>query len=146
MKRFSLVIQLCFFLTCIGCVNIITHEEKDAAKEASMFSNLAFINQDYEKAYSILSEQSKASGTLEQFKQTILSMHPSGFPQKVTATEFEPIPGQKAMNIFLIGENEKEKFYYRLVMIGTKQSGYKTGSFVRGNMKPPSSKLRKTLN
>lgn len=49
------------------------------------------------------------------------------------------------MNIFLVGEVDSEKFYYRLVMAGTQDAGYKVAGFWRGSGPYPTSKLRHSL-
>jgi len=46
-------------------------------------------------------------------------MHLTVYLLTVRATEYEPIPRQEAVNIFLTGTNKNEKFYYRLTMEGT---------------------------
>jgi hypothetical protein len=80
---------------------------------------------------------SKRLTTLWPFTQFI--SHP------LMATDFEPMPGQTAMSIYLTGKNDNEDFYYRLVMQGTTQTGYTVSGFYRGSTAYPASKLRQTL-
>ena len=103
------------------------------------------MKQDAEAGYSLLSESARQQLSLEQFKQVNAKLHPSTFPTKVVANEFESIPGEKAMNIFLIGENRKEQFYYRLPMEGTVTDGYRVSGLYRGNGPYPASNLRQKL-
>jgi hypothetical protein len=67
------------------------------------------------------------------------------YPISLTAEEFEPMPGQKGMNIFLYGENESEKFFYRLTMEGTTGMGYEVSGIYRGSGPYPPSKSRQRL-
>ena len=51
----------------------------------------------------------------------------------ITATDYSPLPSQEAMNIQLYGESGSELFYYRMVMVGTADKGYKVDGMFRGN-------------
>ncbi len=59
--------------------------------------------------------------------------------------EFEPIPGQEGMNIYLTGENGAEKFYYRIPMKGSEGKGYKAAGVFRGQGPYAPSELRQPL-
>ena len=50
------------------------------------------------------------------------------------------------MNIFLSGVAGKERFYYRLVMEGTKETDYAVDGIWRSDGPYPPSNLRKRLN
>jgi hypothetical protein len=128
-------------LILAGCVSVIAHDDKKAAKAAERFTTAAFIERDYPKAYDLMSSDAKKHISLAQFQETVMRMHPTAFPSAIKATEFEPMPGQKAMNIFLFGEGGGESFYYRLIMTGTSSSGYQVAGFVRGSGPYPPSKL-----
>jgi len=149
----KILLLLCFlFVTFLSSIcyaqfkfTVIVHEEKDAAKIATEFANTAFIIKNYQKAYLLLSDDTKKSVNFDIFSDAILKMHPTGYPEEVIATEFEPSPGQKGMSIFLKGKNDKEEFYYRFYMVGTKPEGYKVGGFFRGNRAYPPSQLRQPL-
>ena len=132
-------------LGCVPQVNVLRHEPSMAAKQADRFADTAFIKRELEAAYSMLSDGMKAQVSFEQFKGLLTKMHPSGYPMKVQSKEFEPIPGQKAMNIFLIGERADEKFYYRFLMEGVKETDYRVSGLWRGQGPYPSSKMRQTL-
>jgi hypothetical protein len=136
-------------LTLVGCgspsVSVLTHDEDQAAVGAEEFAKVAFVQHDYQKAYSYLWDETKKHLSLEQVTEIIKTTHTSGYPSQVFAAEFEPMPGQTAMNIFLRGKNEKEEFFYRLVMEGTKEKGYKVSGFYRGSGPYPPSKLRMAL-
>jgi hypothetical protein len=93
----------------------------------------------------MLSDGMKGHVSLEQFKEVITKLHPSSYPVEVKSVESEPIPGQKAMNIFLSGECGVEKFYYRFAMEGVKETDYKVTGVWRGNGPYPPSKMRKPL-
>ena len=145
MKRLSLLIALS--ASMIGCrTTVISHDEHLAAKAAQRFSEVTFIQNNIPSSYSMLSESAKRLFTAEKLQQINSQMHPAARPVTVKATEFEPIPGQRAMNIFISGENGQEKFYYRITMEGTAQTGYAPSGFYRGNGPYPVSALRQKMS
>lgn len=123
----------------VGCIHSISHDEDAAAKKAVEFAKVAFIVHDDATAYPLLGEELRHSVSPEKYADAIKQMHPSGFPAKVTATQFEPIPGQRALSIVLVGENGEQKFFYRFVMVGTADAGYAVGGFFRSNGPYPGS-------
>jgi hypothetical protein len=144
MKRNIFAILIFMFL--ISCTaTIISHDEDMAAKSAIEFAKVAIVQHDIPKGYAMLSDNFKKTITIDKYAQVISQIHPSLYPLSLTAEEFEPIPGQKGMNIFLYGENGSEKFYYRLVMEGTAETGYRVLGIYRGNGPAPPSKLRQKL-
>jgi hypothetical protein len=142
-------ILLPMMLLAIGCgvptVTVLHHDEDKAAEEAEKFAQVAFVQHDPQAAYTVFSEEMKKEITFAIMADTLKKLHPTGYPTHVSATEFEPMPGQPAMNIFLRGKRDNEDFYYRLVMKGTVDTGYRVAGFFRGNGPPPASKLRQPL-
>jgi hypothetical protein len=149
-RRFRLMIVdkghcLAVAIICCGltsCINVIAHDEKMAAKSAIEFAQTAFVARDYPKAHGLLAPRSQSDIPLDKLTEAIAKMHPKSFPTKVTATEFEPMPGQKGMNIFVKGEGEGEEFFYRLVMEGDKTASYRVTGLLRGNGPNPSTNKR----
>ncbi|NLO91520.1 MAG: hypothetical protein GX410_05960 [Elusimicrobia bacterium] len=130
------VIQCCILFIVMalsGCVSASVQDEKLAARQAGEFCDVAFIRHDAVQAYALLLEQTKQSIPADKFAGILVQMHPSGYPNIVKAIEYEPLPGQRAMNIILVGENSSEKFYYRLVMAGDAVSGYRVAGLFRSN-------------
>lgn len=133
-------------VSLISCTaTLLSHDVDMAARSAVEFSKVALVQRDIQKGYFLLSDNAKKNISFENFSQVISQMHPSLYPLSLTAEEFEPIPGQKGMNIFLYGENGSEKFFYRLIMEGTAETGYKVSGILRGNGPYPSSTLRQKL-
>lgn len=112
-------------LLVMSCAETIKHDENRAAERAIEFARVALIDKNFEKAYELLAAGGKRHISLEKFKETITRLHPRGFPTKVTAMEFQPMPGEKAIWIYLVGQNPEEQFYYRLTMDGTASGDYK---------------------
>lgn len=131
--------------SCGPSVRVLRHSESLAAREAQRFADAAYVERDFKKAYTLLSPTAQAAYSLDTVEAEMAKIHPRGYPSTVRTTEYEPIPGQAAMNIFLVGEGDSEKFYYRLVMAGTKDSGYKVSGFFRGSRPYPPSQLRHSL-
>jgi hypothetical protein len=130
---------LMFAAGLMGCTESVKHDEALAGRKAEEFVRVAFVRQDIENGYALLAQGTKRYVSLEQFKAVVAKLHPKGFPRTVTATEYEPMHGEKAIYIFLTGENAGEHFYYRLTMEGTAATGYKVLRFDRaGGPFPPS--------
>lgn len=115
-------------LTCIltcSCVSYIHHDEDLAASAAVKFAKVAFVERDYENARKLLPPEVDQNFDTEKLKQFIEKMHPTHFPAVVTATDYEPLPGTKSLNIYLVGEGNGDRIYYRLTLGGTSATGYK---------------------
>src|SRR5215475_15893499 len=140
----------CLFLICalglMSCMESINHDPSSAAKKAEEFAQVAFVRQDVENGYGLLADGTKRYVSLEQFKAVLSKLHPKGFPKTVTALEYEPMPGEKAIFIFLTGENSGEHFYYRLTMEGTAITGYKVLRLDRASQPYPASSDKKRLS
>ena len=134
------------FAACgVPRITVLNHDEDQAAAKAKEFAEVAFVQREYKKAYDLLWEETKKHVSFEQFLDVVNKMHPNAHPAQVAAIEFEPLPGQAGMNIYLKGKNGKEEFFYRFGMAGTKESGYKVSGIFRGNGPYPPSKLRRAL-
>jgi len=59
-------------------------------------------------------------------------MHSRGYPTKVTAKEFQPMPGENAIWIYLVGQNSEDQFGYRLTMESDDHGDYKVLTFDSG--------------
>ena len=130
----------CCSLSSCG-VHIIVHDEQAAATAAAKFADLAFVRSDYSGARALLSSQMRQALPMDKLASVIAKAHPKARPAEVAATEFEPLPGQQAMNIYLKGARGDEMFFYRLLMVGDKGSGYKVGGVWRGSGPyPPSAR------
>jgi hypothetical protein len=118
-----------------------------AAESAEEFAQVAIIDNDPERAHSLLWEQGKVRLSVDEIAQGLERMHPEGRPTKIRAIEYEPVFGQPAMNIFLRGTgiNDSDDAYYRFVMMGTEESGYRVADFMRGSGPYPPSSIRKPI-
>lgn len=134
------------FAFLVGCsTRIINHDENSAGKSAIEFAKKTFIAQDFQSGYQLLSENGKRFIEPTRFEQAVRQIHPTSFPTIVTAKEYEPIPGKKLINIFLEGDSISEKFYYRIALEGTSETGYHVEGFYRGKTPYPPSNFRQNL-
>lgn len=126
-----------------GCMmNVIAHDPQSAANAASEFAQVAFIDRNDAKAHGLLAPAAAAQSPLDQFSEIIDKMHPTGFPEKITATEYEPMPGQRGMMIYLNGVRAGEESHYRFVMEGDRRMGYRVLTARRGSGPyPPSRRM-----
>ncbi|MGP0066412.1 MAG: hypothetical protein ACLQGP_22840 [Isosphaeraceae bacterium] len=131
------VLAMCGLST--SCIRIISHDESKAANTAAEFARAAFVARDYPRAYGLLASSARSQVTLQKLTESIAEMHPKGFPSQVDAAEYEPMPGQRAMNIYLNGTGEGEAYFYRLLMEGDAPSGYGVIGLYRSNGPPPPS-------
>ena len=138
-------VPLALVIGLMGCKGSIDHDETTAAKSAAKFAQVAFVKRDFENGYALLADSGKRYVSHEKFQETISRLHPKAFPVSVTASEYEPMPGEKAIHIYLAGENSAERFYYRLTMEGAAGTGYKVARFYRGSEPYPGSGSRQKL-
>lgn len=129
-----------------ACTFNISRQNPDkAAASAVEFAKAAFVEKDIDKAFSLLEPEFQEYATKEKFTEVITIMNTPSSPTVVTATEFENIPGQDGVNIFLIGERGSEKYYYRIPMKGTDEKGYKPAGVFRIQGQFPASESRQPL-
>ncbi|QVL31384.1 hypothetical protein KIH39_21440 [Telmatocola sphagniphila] len=62
------------------------------------------MKSDYVAARALLAPQTQQDVSIEKITAEEARMHPKTKPAEVSAIEFEPISGQRAINIFLKGQ------------------------------------------
>jgi hypothetical protein len=131
-----------------GCVqvNSLNHQPAMASGRAQQFAEAAFVEHRLPAAYDLLSQAMRNQLSFEQFTDLISKIHPSTYPSSVQAAEYEPLMGQRGMNIYLVGKNNNEQFYYRFFMEGTKETDYTVGGIWRGKGPYPPTNMKKRLN
>jgi hypothetical protein len=129
--------KIIWFLICAttfsACAKSFEHDQQLAARRAEEFARVAFVAKDFAKGYALLSESGRRYVPLDKFTETIVKSHPRSYPTKITATEYEPMSGEEAIYIYLIGENGSEHFYYTVTLAGTAVTDYKVTRFSRGS-------------
>jgi len=116
-----------------ACVSVISHDEKAAANAATEFANAAFVDRDFAKAHELMAPDLRGRIAADKLPDLIAEMHPDSFPSQVVATDFEPMPGQRGMVIYLKGQGDTVEMYYRFVMEGDGAAGYRVTGLFRGN-------------
>ena len=140
--RHSLILAV----SLAGCIESVDHDPASARKKAEEFAQVVFVKQDIENGYALLAEGTRRYVSPDQFKAVVSKMHPRGFPKTVTALEYEPMPGEKAIYVFLTGDHWGEPFYYRLTMEGTASTGYRVLRLDRASQPYSSSDERKRFS
>ncbi|MBI4526663.1 MAG: hypothetical protein HY695_22925 [Deltaproteobacteria bacterium] len=130
-------------LVLISCVRSVKHDEVLAGTRALQFAQAAFIQRDFQKSYPLLSDAAKRYVSPEKFKETLSRLHQGAYPTSLKADEYEPMPGEKALYVYLTGDNGGEQFQYMITMEGTASTDYKVSSFKRGGSYLPSGDKRK---
>ena len=115
----------CLFtvLWLTSCAKSSKQDENLAAQRAIEFAQIVLVNKDFDQGYGLLSDGGKRHISLAKFKETMIRLHPGGFPTSVTAKEYQPMPGENALWIYLDGENPE--VHYRLTMEATASGDYK---------------------
>ncbi|MGH7784296.1 MAG: hypothetical protein ACREO5_10705 [Candidatus Binatia bacterium] len=128
-----------------GCAESTKQDENLAAKRAIEFAQIVLVNKNFDQGYELLSDGGKRHISLAKFKETMTRLHPRGFPTRVTAKEYQPMPGENALWIYLSGQNPEDQFQYRLTMEAIASGDYKVltlDSGVVGRMFSPISEKK----
>lgn len=144
-KNILALIALLSTVACVPTVRTFTHSPDMAAQEAEKFVRVALIERDFQVAYGMLADKQKRDMSFDKFVEVVRSIHPISFPTTATPTEYEPVPGQQMMNIYLYGENGDEKFYYRFELSGDVKEGYRVFGLWRHDGPYPTSPLKRRL-
>ena len=131
-------------LALAGCAESVKHDETSAAKSALEFGKVALVEKDLDRAYDLLSDSGKRHVPRDKFKQSLSALHGRNAPTRLTATDYEPMADEKAIYIFIRGQNGEEQFQYRFTMTGSAGTDYKvlkvdqgSGFFTLANKKQP---------
>jgi hypothetical protein len=119
-----------------ACDQPVEHDPKTAGKRAEEFAQVVFVRRDFDRGYAMLSESGKRYVPAEKFKETVIKSHPRNYPARIAATDYEPMAGEKAIYIYISGENTGEQFHYTLTLDGAAANDYKVTRFTRA---PPGS-------
>jgi hypothetical protein len=143
----SLLFGLIVAVGILGCTKPIEHDQALAAKRAVEFAEVSFVKQDLEKGYGLLSDSARRYVPLDKFKETVSRLNPSGRATNVTATEYEPMPGEKAIYIYLNLKNSEGQVAYTITMEGTAGTDYRVSKIIRADSSfLPSTKDRKRFS
>ena len=108
---------LVFAVGLMGCMETINHDASSAGKKAEEFAQVVLVKQDVENGYGLLADGTKRYVSREQFKAVVSKLHPNAFPKTVTALEYEPMPGEKAIYVFLTGEKKDRPWLFRQLLV-----------------------------
>ena len=117
-----------------GCADVVKHDEKLAGRRAIEFAQAVLVNKNFAKGYELLADGGKRHIPMEKFVESMKRLHPRGFPTRVTAKEFQPMPGENAMWIYLVGQSSEDQFQYRLTMEATGNGDYKVLNIDNGQV------------
>ena len=145
MQTFSWAVAWSIAVVC-ACTESYDHDPKLAAARAEDFARTTFVDRDSDKGYEMLSDSGKRYVSPEIFKETVVKSHPRSYPARINATDYERMSGEKAIYIYLNGDNGAENFHYTVTLHGTAASGYKVTRFTRGASSFISGSSRRPLN
>ncbi len=139
LKHFRQLPRFCALVVALaalalGCADVVKHDEKLAGKRAIEFAQAVLINKNFAKGYELLADGGKRHIPAEKFIESMKRLHPRGFPTRVTAKEYQPMPGENAMWIYLVGQNSEDQFQYRVTMEATANGDYKVLTIDNGQV------------
>ncbi|HEY7165087.1 MAG TPA: hypothetical protein VIB79_11025 [Candidatus Binatia bacterium] len=133
MILYKYTVLLLLLVASAACGKAIEHDPTLAARRAVEFARAAFVRGDVDSAYALLAPSARGYVPLEKFKETLSRLHPSGRPSRVSAIEYEPMPGEKGIYIYLLGRDSGEEFEYTVTLEGTASTDYRVTKFTRGH-------------
>ena len=125
LRRALILPAIAFAGFIAGCAGSENHDEGLAARRALEFARVVMIERDFVQGHGMLAEGGKRHIPLAKLEQTVAAMHPRNYPNKITALEYEPMSGEKAIYVFLSGNTGDELISYRLTLEGTAATDYK---------------------
>jgi hypothetical protein len=128
---YNFLVVLCV-TSFLSCAQSVKHDPELAARRAVEFARVALVQQNVDKAYELLSPSTKGYVPREKFKETLSRLNPSGRPSRIMATEYEPMAGEKAIYIYIVGQDAGEQFEYTVTMEGTASTDYRVSKITRG--------------
>lgn len=141
MNKLLTTTVLSILAAILSCSFHASKQDPDkAARSAVEFAKAVLVERDMDKGYGLLDPEVQSNAPKEKFAEVAMSIVADISPTVVTATEFEPIPGEEMMNIYLTGEKGTEKLYYRIPMRGNAEKGYKPVGILRGEYPPSASR------
>ena len=129
-----------------GCAKSIHHDEKLAAQRALEFARIVLIDKNADRGYELLSANGKRHVPLDKFKQTVAAMNARGYPTRVSATDYEPMPGEQAIYIYLRGQNGDEQTQYRVTLEGSSADDYRVLKIDQGSAFPTFSNQKRKFD
>jgi hypothetical protein len=122
-QRCLIAVVLAIGLT--GCSEPVQHDDDLARKRAIEFAEIALVRHDFDGGYALLSSGAKSHVTVEKFRETLLRLHPDGYPTRITVTGYKPMFNERAIYVYLSGEASGKQFQYTITLEGTAASDYR---------------------
>jgi hypothetical protein len=136
--------MLVLMVVLASCAAPVKHDQERAAKQALEFGRVIFFQSNPDKGYDMLAEGGRRHVPRDKFKQSIAAMNTGGSPTKLSAVEYEPMADEKAIYIYVTGQNNEKQFNYRITLEGTADTDYKvlridqgSGFFTLASKKQP---------
>lgn len=120
---FVVLAVLCFLGGCT--LRATTHNPVKEALAASIFLRTVYIDHDYVHAMQLAHDELQQSVGVDDLRQIAEeAQSKEGKVQTFTGESFLPTPGE-TIEVFFVGQHERQTLYHRLVLIGDESNGYK---------------------
>jgi len=128
-RRFLAILLAGGVLLAAGCgvaprASVLNHSPSAAAAIAQRYVDLLLVRKDADAAYGLVDADARARVSVETLQEAVAKAPGYGQVTSVQAVEYQPVPGQPAMDIFLTGSAGGRTFYYAVRLSGTRDEGY----------------------
>jgi len=116
-------------LLTAGCAlapraRVLNHSPSAAAEVAQRYVDLLVVQQDAEAAYELVDEDARERIDSAALAESVAKAPGYGEVTSVEAVEYQPVPGQPAVDVFLTGSAGGATYYYAVRLSGTMDEGY----------------------
>ncbi len=150
LRRFITILLAGPMLFLAGCgvapqARVMNHSPSAAAAVAQRYVDLLIVQQDANAAYELVDADARSRVSSATLQESVAKAPGHGQVTSVRAVEYQPVPGQPAMDIFLTGSAGGSSFYYAVRVSGTMDEGYLVNDLWIEPEPFPASELRETL-
>jgi hypothetical protein len=137
-------------LLLAGCavapqVRTLNHSPSSAASVAQRYVDLLVVQQNVDAAYALVDTDARARISSTELKDAVTKAPGYGLVTSIQATEYQPVPGQPAIDIFLTGSGGGATVYYVVRLSGTADKGYQVNDLGVQSEPYPATALRDRL-
>jgi hypothetical protein len=129
-----------------SCAYEFRHDDAAAARVAERLVYTLAVEKDVPTAYNMIDPASRQGLSLVGLERAIQGSSWYGKVNIVTATHYEPVPGEAAVDIFLTGTGNGRQYYFVVRLSGTADKGYRPAHFAESDQPLPASSMREPLS
>lgn len=129
MRRCITILLTGALLLTEGCAlapraRVLNHSPSAAAEVADRYVDLLVVQQDADAAYELVDADARRRISSAALVESVAKSPGYGEVTSVEAVEYQPVPGQPVVDIFLTGSAGDATYYYAVRLSGTVDEGY----------------------